>query len=152
MRLIIRKATSDDHVLVLDQLRALYIELGEEESSVQFLDEGLLRSLHAPGRTEIFLAFSSDEAVGLMTITETQAIYAGGAYGVIDEMYVVPSHRSAAVGKALLDKAVEVAREKGWKRLDVTAPTEKKWTRTVDFYKKNGFVFTGPKFKRITGN
>jgi hypothetical protein len=36
---------------------------------------------------------------------------------------------------------------RGWTRLDVTAPEAERWTRTRRFYKKEGFVFAGPKLK-----
>jgi hypothetical protein len=45
-----------------------------------------------------------------------------------------------------------VARERGWRRLDVTAPPGDAWRRTVAFYEKNGFVFTGPKLRLRIAN
>ena len=89
----------------------------------------------------------SGEAVGILTVTETFAIYAGGRYGVIDEMYVDPGHRSAGVGRGLLEAAKELGRVRGWRRIDVTAPPGDAWGRTVRFYEGHGFVFTGPKMR-----
>ena len=85
--------------------------------------------------------------VGISTLVETFAIYAGGSYGVIDEMYVDPEFRSAGVGKMLIDAVKEFGREKNWLRVDVTAPPEEQWKHTVRFYEKQGFVFTGPKLR-----
>lgn len=87
------------------------------------------------------------EPVGVLTLTESFAIFAGGRYGVIDELWVDPARRSSGVGRVLLEAAVAVARERGWRRLDVTAPGGDAWRRTVAFYEKNGFVFTGPKLR-----
>lgn len=66
---------------------------------------------------------------------------------MIDEMYVLPEYRSQNAGGLLVEKAKEIGKERGWKRIDVTAPTEERWKRTVSFYEKCGFVFTGPKLK-----
>jgi GNAT superfamily N-acetyltransferase len=62
-------------------------------------------------------------------------------------MYVDPEFRSAGVGKMLIDAVKEFSRAKNWLRIDVTAPPEQQWTRTVRFYEKQGFVFTGPKMR-----
>jgi GNAT superfamily N-acetyltransferase len=78
---------------------------------------------------------------------ETFALYAGGSYGVIDEMYVDPAHRAGGVGRLLIDAVKDLARRKGWVRVDVTAPPGERWRRTVRFYEKQGFVFTGPKLR-----
>jgi GNAT superfamily N-acetyltransferase len=83
----------------------------------------------------------------MITIAVIFAVYAGGDIGVINEMYVNPDYRCKGVGKMLVDKAKELAKKKKWQRLDVTAPTEHKWVRTVKFYEQQGFVFTGPKLK-----
>ena len=149
MPLKIRKAKEEDASIVVEFLWALYKELGEEAHSTNFLTEKLILEMFRSGRTEIFFALRAEEIIGLMTLTESQAIYAGGKFGVIDEMFVKKEFRKCAVGKKLIEKALETAREKNWKRIDVTAPTEEKWKRTVKFYEQNGFIFTGPKLKII---
>jgi GNAT superfamily N-acetyltransferase len=86
--------------------------------------------------------------VGLLTLTESQSIYAGGNYGTIDEMYLLPDSRDRKIGRQFLEFIFSIAREKQWQRIDVTAPTEAKWQKTIDFYESNGFQFTGPKLKK----
>ncbi len=111
--------------------------------------EKMLRELTE--NEERFNAFAAinerGDYVGILTMVETFAIYAGGNYGVIDEMYVVPEYRGHGVGKRLLAAAKEYGREKRWLRIDVTAPPEEEWQRTVKFYEHEGFVFTGPKLR-----
>lgn len=46
----------------------------------------------------------------------------------------------------LIQKVIAIALTKNWKRIDVTAPTNEN-TSTINFYKRNGFTFTGPKLK-----
>ena len=125
-------------------------ELEERPEEFSGLDRGrTLRDLEAAGdRFAAFLARTPEgEAVGVLTVVETLAIYAGGRYGVIDEMYVAPGHRSEGVGARLVAAAKEHGRRRGWVRIDVTAPPEKRWERTVRFYERQGFVFTGPKLR-----
>ena len=99
-------------------------------------------------RFTVFIAFSeSMEALGIVTIAENFAIYAGGNYGIINELYVEPSVRSKQIGKMLIETAKAYAQAKGWRRLDVVAPLGDKWQRTVNFYVREGFVQTGPKLK-----
>jgi GNAT superfamily N-acetyltransferase len=146
----IEKALADEFDIAIQLLNELYIELGEEEESVKYLDQELLQKITATGTTEIYLARTDNSmAVGIMTITECQSIYAGGYYGLIDEMYIKLEFRSKSIGKQFIEKAREIGAERKWNRIDVTAPTEERWKRTVAFYEKSGFVFTGPKMKLI---
>jgi GNAT superfamily N-acetyltransferase len=64
-------------------------------------------------------------------------------------MYIKPGFRSNNIGSQIITDIKHIGKEKAWTRIDVTAPTEERWVRTVDFYKRCGFVFTGPKLKLI---
>jgi GNAT superfamily N-acetyltransferase len=149
----IERATPADFGLVVRLVERLLEELSDSDDGDEFSGLDRARTLtHLEAERDRFAALiareSNGEPAGVLTLTETFAIYAGGAYGVIDELYVVPAHRSAGVGRLLLDEAVAIGRERGWRRLDVTAPPGDAWRRTVAFYEKNGFVFTGPKLRR----
>ena len=133
---------------LIEMLTELYIELGEESSSVSFLTPAFIKEIEQTGKTEIFLVKTNlSEPVALFTLTESQAIYAGGKYGCLDEMYVKPKFRSQLIGSMIIEEIKAIAIQRKWKRIDVTAPTEERWKRAVRFYEKNGFVFTGPKLK-----
>jgi GNAT superfamily N-acetyltransferase len=69
-------------------------------------------------------------------------------YGILDEMYVVPAFRSLNIGSIIVEKMRAIGKDKGWKRIDVTAPTENA-ERAVHFYQKCGFEFTGSKLKLL---
>ncbi|HCN37683.1 MAG TPA: hypothetical protein DIS94_08240 [Bacteroidetes bacterium] len=143
----ILKISNEEVADIVPLLKELYMELGEESESIEFLNENLINEILYSGLTDIYLAKYDNEKVGIFTLTENQAIYAGGKYGSLDEMYVIPEYRNKNIGKLMIDKIKEIGKEKSWERIDVTAPTEKIWERTVHFYKNNGFVFTGPKLK-----
>jgi len=93
-----------------------------------------------------FLATTSDARdVGLVTLNECAAIYAGGHFGEISELYVVPDHRSKSVGALLIETAISFGRKREWPSIEVGAPNPPAWQRTVDFYLKNGFEEVGPR-------
>ncbi|WP_444884329.1 GNAT family N-acetyltransferase [Microbulbifer sp. PSTR4-B] len=86
-----------------------------------------------------FLYRVEGEIVAVITVSRSAAIYAGGYYGVIEEFYVEPEYRSQSIGKKMLDRVVQFAREQGWPRLEVSTPEKDKWSRTADFYRREGF-------------
>jgi GNAT superfamily N-acetyltransferase len=163
-RLEIVRAAEADRATVLDLVERLLVELEgpgrhpeprEGSRTLQATQEfaGLdrrrvLAALEAAAdRFVAFLAREGGKPVGVLTLTEHFAIYAGGRYGVIDELYVVPGRRSSGVGRRLVEAAAAFGREKGWRRIDVTAPPGAAWERSVRFYETRGFVFTGPKLR-----
>ena len=87
-----------------------------------------------------------DDIVGILTLVESIALYAGGMIGVINELYVVPEYRSEGVGKMLLTQAKELAENKGWRRLEVTTPGDN-YPKTLRFYEREGFFRIGPRYK-----
>lgn len=88
---------------------------------------------------------ASGEPVGVLTLNQCAAIYAGGQFGEIAELYVKPEHRSSHVGERLLETARTFARSRRWTSLEVGAPDVPKWSRSVAFYKANGFKEIGPR-------
>lgn len=138
--------------LVLGLVAALLRELGEEGDEAGTLDEAALTDAwrEEQPRQFAFLARGRDgAAVGVVTVTEAFAFYAGGRHGIINEMYVAPSHRSSGVGGQLIRAVASLGRAKGWRRIDVTAPESARWARTRRFYEQQGFVFAGPKLKYL---
>ena len=96
----------------------------------------------------VFIATDSkNSASGMITLNEGLSVYAGGTFGIIREFYVIKQKRSSGIGKALLHSAVEFARSKGWKRLEVTPPHKEEWRRTYNFYMREGFIEIGPRLK-----
>jgi GNAT superfamily N-acetyltransferase len=125
-------------------------ELGAEAEDVGSLDEARLRRqwADAAARFQVFVArAASGQLAGLATLSESFAIYANGNYGIIDEMYVAPAFRSQGLGRLLIQAIRAFGREKGWARIDVTAPEGEGWERTRRFYEREGFTFAGPKLK-----
>ncbi|MFH0782975.1 MAG: GNAT family N-acetyltransferase [Pseudomonadota bacterium] len=102
------------------------------------------------GKYFAFLALDSNQnALGVITVGESGAVYAGGEFGVIHEFYIAPEMRSNGLGNQLIETAKNTAIDMGWKRLEVGAPPYPDWVRTKNFYLKEGFVEIGPRLKWI---
>lgn len=154
MKISIDRLSHQDSEVVFDWVLRLLNELGEEGDELGTLaSQKVLKDWQSFGdRFQVFIGRNeSKEIVGILTLSETFAIYANGNYGVIDEMYVAPQYRSHGIGALLVDAAKEFGRGKGWTRIDVTAPESERWERTRRFYEKQGFAFTGPKLKFLLG-
>jgi GNAT superfamily N-acetyltransferase len=96
------------------------------------------------------LASRNEKPVGFVGISEGQALYAEGAFGTMQEFYVVPTARSEGVGTALIEAAMQVAFQRGWRRLEVCTPPLPEFSNSLAFYERNGFEVTGGrKLKRL---
>lgn len=137
---------------VLELLEELLLELADEGHELPGIDRDKLQadirrnldsetgSHGAPGRLIAILAKEDHGvAVGILMLTQCFALYAGGEYGVIDEMYVRPEYRGQGIERQLLDEAVAVAQRRGWVRLDVTGPEAGRGERTARFSKELEF-------------
>ena len=95
------------------------------------------------------LAFDGDKPLGLIMLNQCAAIYAGGLFGEITELFVVPDQRSNGVAQKLLLAARDLGRGRGWKRLEVGAPNQPEWQRSLQFYQREGFLVTGPRLRQL---
>ena len=147
----IQRATLEHAEIVARMAASLLLELsgGARPVSIADLLPTAKERLQDTASFFAYLAFDdASEAVGAITVSTSAAIYAAGIVGTIHELYVVPASRSAAVGAALLSRAVDVGRAFGWNRLEVGAPSQERWRRTIDFYRANGFTEIGPRLGR----
>jgi GNAT superfamily N-acetyltransferase len=144
--LVIQAAPSDfERVgrLTFELLDELFPELGYERDACIATARALLAS---ESGVWSFIATQSDgRDIGVVMLNECSAIYAGGQFGEISELYVAPDYRSIGIGARLIAAAAEFGRERGWPDLEVGAPSVPVWQRTVDFYLRNGFEEVGPR-------
>jgi len=96
------------------------------------------------------LARDGDRLIGLLALSECRALYAGGRFGIIPELYVSPERRSQGVGGALVNEAKRVARSNGWARLEVTTPPLPQFERTLAFYERQGFSVSGGRKMKVS--
>jgi len=95
------------------------------------------------------LSFVGPAPCGVVLLNECAAIYAGGVFGEITELFIAPSHRSKGIAPKLLKAADDVALSRGWSRLEVGAPDQPAWRRSLEFYLKEGFEEVGPRLRKV---
>ncbi len=140
-----RTADESDTDVVSEMLADLFQEVGHTLTASEIAE--IFLHIDSDDQHSTLLALDDDEdIVGVLTLVETIALYAGGRIGVINELYVVPAYRSEGVGKMLLDAAKELAEQRGWVRLEVTTPGED-YPKTLKFYEREGFMAIGPRYK-----
>lgn len=121
---------------------AFHFDLGETRDR---LEDFLRREVYS-----VFFARAEDGTIaGLIALSESHALYAEGAFGIIPELYVRPAWRSRQVGLALLAAARDHGRERGWSRLEVTTPPLPEFDRTLQFYQREGFAISGGRKLKI---
>ena len=94
-----------------------------------------------------FLALQQQQPIGAMMMSESASIYAGGMFGVITELYVAPEQRSTGVARMLIDAGAAVGRQRRWNRMEVGAPHQPAWQRSLKFYLRSGFLEVGPRLQ-----
>lgn len=157
MEFVISSATEHDAVIVAGLAKELLEEIMSVTGAQHFsADAGamavLCRDFLAGSGYAVYLAYHAGKAAGLITLSETRSLYAGGRFGIITECYVHPDFRDCGLGKRLLSVAREHAKSMGWARLEVTTPPLPEFDRTLNFYQTNGFdVAGGRKMKSAIG-
>jgi GNAT superfamily N-acetyltransferase len=142
----------DQADVVFDWVMRLLRELGDEGDELGELARDRVLQQWKEREHQYFAIAAKNESgnmIGIITLSVAFAVYANGEYGVIDEMYVDPAFRSSGIGVLLIEEAKKIGKQRGWKRIDVTAPESERWERTRRFYEKQGFQFTGPKLKLL---
>ncbi len=107
--------------MTFELLNELFPELGYQRDACIATAKTLLAG---EAGVWAFIATRSDERdIGVLTLNECSAIYAGGQFGEISELYVAPDYRSIGVGARLIGAAAEFGRKRGWSNLEVGAPS-----------------------------
>ena len=146
------KATINETNIVADLVAELLIDFNNKSTSNFSVDKTELkkttRNLIKRNNYGAFIAYDSESnPKGLITVAEAYAIYNGGDFGVITEFYVDRKSRSKGIGKMLLQSVFDFSNSMNWTKVEVGAPNEEEWPRTIKFYERNGFKQKGPKLR-----
>lgn len=147
--IVIEKATVEDAqqvaVMVGELLTEIMSAIGVQAFNFNF-DEtvGRLKNFLEREKYFVFVARNSGgKAAGFVSLYESYALYAEGAFGTIPELYVRPEYRSQSVGRGLVFHARSFGKSRGWRRLEVTTPPLPQFDKTLAFYESEGFTITG---------
>ena len=141
----IRLCTVADAPLVGEMVCALIHELNPDSPiTLAEFQQRAATALQHPHYAAYVLSLNN-EAIGFISLNECCSTYAGGAFGEIAEFYVQPQHRSRQYGEELIAHVKHIGKAKQWRVLEVGAPAFPRWSRTIAFYKNNGFKEIGPR-------
>jgi ribosomal protein S18 acetylase RimI-like enzyme len=99
------------------------------------------------GETAILLGGNDgEEPCGMAVLRLRPALYEDGAEAYLAELYVAPAERGHGIGRALLDAALDLARERGAVGIDLNTDFDD--TEAHALYKSAGFRYSAHYYER----
>lgn len=132
---MIRRATEEDAEDVARLLHRFNTEYEERSPGIDAL-RGHYRELIAAGELTVLLA--GDAPDGFCQHRLRRSHYTGRPDAHIEELYVIPGRRGRGIGRALLEAAMEAAREAGATHIELT--TGESDTEARGLYESSGFT------------
>jgi GNAT superfamily N-acetyltransferase len=147
---VVRVAQPTDAAVVAAAARSLLSELGAAAAGEIRVEGAFEAILERPGEATVLLAEEDDRPVGLLGASWPLALRTGGRYGLIQELWVRPDRRGAAIGALLIDTLVAHAGRRRISRIEVGLPREgfAGLEQTREFYARNGFESLGARMRR----
>ena len=142
----IRFATQNDAQTVSGMLKALGDEMAERAGAVVNTDRDSIEKLFGENLDTKFHALILEDggrAIGFATFYESFALYAGGSYMTVTELFIESASRSKGYGAQALEWLREYGKRAGYSRIELTTPPVPEFQRSLDFYLQNGFEVTG---------
>jgi GNAT superfamily N-acetyltransferase len=128
---------------------ALRTELnGHEVCTAAEVQSVLLHALKKPTYCGLVALATSGTAIGYLGMNDRFAVYAGGPFAQITELYVAPEVRRKGVAEDLVTYAEGRARVKAARSMEVGAPTAKTHPEAHAFYQAVGYVEVGPRLSK----
>lgn len=154
MPIVIRNAVPSDAPdiaeLVGELLQEIMAVIGTKAFHCSVADtEACVQAWLADGTYTVLLACEGDTLGGFLALAECRALYVGGLFEIIPELYARPDWRSRGAGRQLVEEAKRVARSYGWARLEVTTPPLPQLDRTLAFYERQGFSVSGGRKMKV---
>ncbi len=131
----IRRAGADDAARIARLLHDFNSEYEDFTPGVPVLT-ARLGELLASGEITVLLAEDPAQGFALFRLRPSLWSKAGDVY--LEELYVVPEHRGKGIGRALLNAAIEAAREAGADHFELT--TGETDTEARGLYESRGFT------------
>jgi ribosomal protein S18 acetylase RimI-like enzyme len=129
-----RDATAADALTIARLLYAFNREYDDPTPEPEALAERL-RELLAGGDTRAVLA---DDEAGVAVLRLRPSLWSRALEAYLAELYIVPEQRGQGLGRALLARALDVAREAGADRIDLGTSEDDVAARAL--YERMGFT------------
>lgn len=146
MAIIIRRANSADKEACLGLLEALSDATG---STTNPLSGQIYEAMINGERGEILVADEADQLLGMASLSYNLAMRYAGEYCQLEELVVAPAARGKNAGAALMQAAVDAAKERGCAEFGLYLTTATENNR--GFYEKFGFQAVGTEMRQTFG-
>jgi ribosomal protein S18 acetylase RimI-like enzyme len=130
-----RQATVADASEVARLLHDFNTEFASPSPGVAVLAE---RAEELLARGAITVVLVDEPPVGLAMVRFRPSIWTGALDAYVEELYVAPDRRGRGLGRSLLDRTIEIARQAGAVRLELVA--EETDTAARGLYESSGMV------------
>lgn len=137
MNFTIREIQKDDNAKLASIIRKVLEEFKANKQGTVYYDkttDDLFNLFQQPGST-YFVAIMNDEIVGGCGIYPTENLPQG--YCELVKLYLLPAARNYGIGKMLMEKSFEFAKNNGYKKVYLESMPE--LNKAVTLYKKYGF-------------
>ena len=116
-------------------LHAFNVEFGESTPDAEVIAERAAPLIESGDVTVLFVGDGPD---GFAQLRFRPSLYTGALDALLEELYVVPERRGHGLGRALLEAAMEHARERGAARIELnTSETD---VAARGLYESSGFT------------
>ena len=132
----IQKATLEDKESLNDLLKRQFDE-HKIVYTAEIIDAAVLEMIERNDLGSFLVAKEKDLVIGFAAISYVWTLEHGGKSAWLDELYVLPEHRSRGVGSALVERAVEEVQREGCKAIDLEVEEER--GRAELLYERKGF-------------
>ncbi len=133
MKTIIRKAGKEDFDRIIDLFMQLWP--GKSLNSDKLLN--VFQRMKASDDYELLCAVKDDQLVGFASLAVLQNFWQEGLIMYITTMVVDQKHRGSGIGKSLIDRITEIAKEKGCAKIELESALHR--VDAHSFYEKMGF-------------
>jgi ribosomal protein S18 acetylase RimI-like enzyme len=130
-----RLASSADALVFARLLHAFNTEFGEATPAADVIAERAAPLLESG---EVTVLFAGEGPDGFAELRFRPSLYTGALDAYLEELYVVPKHRGRGLGRALLESAMEHARERGAAHIDLGTSEDDIAARAL--YESAGFT------------
>lgn len=122
--------------------------LGRDWPSANAFLAGVERLIEDPA-TEFLLGAAHDDAApaGVVQLRFRHGLWWAATDCLLEDLFVEPGARGAGLGRALVARAVERARERGCRRLELDVADDN--AAALALYQAAGFVDRGDRFLRL---
>ena len=131
----VRRAGLSDAPEVARLLHDFNTEYSEPTPGIEFLTD---RTRHLLANGEMTVLLAGERPDGLVLIRFRPSIWSAALDAYLEEFYVVPELRGQGIGRALLETAMETARQAGATRMDLGTSVAD--TAAIGLYESFGFT------------